>query len=230
MPTKIAAPPFDGFPLEAHRFLADLTVNNDRAWFNEHKAVYERSIKAPAEAFAAAMQERLEAQFDRGFKAHLFRIYRDSRFSKDKTPYHAYLRVGFHPLGGGRDDWTGFFLSFEPQSITLGAGLFWLDGKNLDAFRAAIADDVTGGDIQALLDGYFARGMRLHAPSLKRAPAPYGPTHPRAELLKHKGFALFHDVTDFDAAATPAFLDTCLAAYAEMAPLNDWLEETLSRA
>jgi uncharacterized protein (TIGR02453 family) len=225
MPSQIAAPPFEGFPLEAHRFLADLAANNDRTWFTEHKALYERALKTPGEAFAAAMLQRLEAQFDRGFKAHLFRIYRDTRFSKDKTPYHAYLRVGFHPLAGGD---AGFFLSFEPTSITLGAGLFWLDGAKLDAFRAAIADDVSGGDVQALLDGYFARGMRLHAPSLKRAPAPFGAAHPRAELLKHKGFALFHDVTDFEAAATPAFLDTCLAAYANMAPLNGWLEDAIA--
>ena len=224
--SKIATPPFEGFPLEAQAFLAGLAENNEKPWFQEHKAVYERAIKVPAEAFAAEMAARLEAQFDRAFKTHLFRIYRDTRFSKDKTPYHTYLRVGFHPVSGNQD--IGFYLSYEAKTVTLGAGCFYLADARLDDFRAAVADHYTGPEVEGLLDTFRARGMQLHWPQLRKPPAPYSAAHPRAGLLRYKGFALFHDVTDFARAATPQFLDTALEGYVEMSPLNDWLERAFA--
>src|SRR5262245_9835784 len=78
-------------------FLRDLSAHNEREWFNANKDRYQRAYKEPGGAFMAELRPRVEALVDRPVAARVFRIHRDTRFSKDKTPYHTYLRVAFHP-------------------------------------------------------------------------------------------------------------------------------------
>ena len=82
--------PFQGFP-DTMAFLADLAANNDRTWFAANKACYERDYRQPAEAFVAELRPRLEALVGGPVIAKVFRIHRDVRFAKDKTPYKAHL-------------------------------------------------------------------------------------------------------------------------------------------
>jgi uncharacterized protein (TIGR02453 family) len=97
----VAAPSFAGFSPDAIQFMADLAQNNDRAWFQPRKADYERLVRDPMEALMVALGERFEA---RGIPLHAdpkrspFRIYRDTRFSKDKSAYHNMVRT---------DIWSG---------------------------------------------------------------------------------------------------------------------------
>ena len=101
---------FSGFRPEAIDFLADLAQNNDRAWFQPRKADYERLLKEPMEAFVAALAERFEARdipLRADPKRSMFRIYRDTRFSKDKSPYKTNIGASFPYLasaGGAADD------------------------------------------------------------------------------------------------------------------------------
>src|SRR5210317_2244799 len=101
MPAK-ALPTFPGFPRAARRFLADLAANNDRAWFNDHKDVYKEQLVAPALDFVTVMGRKLArtapevvADPRSNGSGSLFRIYRDTRFSKDKTPYKTHLSMHF---------------------------------------------------------------------------------------------------------------------------------------
>jgi len=91
------AKPFEAFPGDALTFLQDLRANNERAWFNEHKKTYETAIKQPAEAFCRAMATALETLTDQPHGHKIFRIHRDVRFSKDKTPYNTHLHIAFTP-------------------------------------------------------------------------------------------------------------------------------------
>src|SRR5215210_5715718 len=95
---------FSGFSPEAIQFLADLAENNDRAWFQPRKADYERLLKEPLEAFVAAVGERLEARnvpIQADPAKSPFRIYRDVRFAKDKSPYKTNIGAGFPWIEGG---------------------------------------------------------------------------------------------------------------------------------
>src|SRR5262245_19253422 len=95
--------PFLGFP-ETQAFLRDLAANNDRNWFQANKARYERAYKAPAEAFTAEIRPRIEALAGQPTGAKIFRIHRDVRFAKDKSPYNTHLHIGFmtEPAAGQR--------------------------------------------------------------------------------------------------------------------------------
>jgi uncharacterized protein (TIGR02453 family) len=221
-------PAFQGFP-GAMQFLADLRANNERAWFTAHKATYETAVRGPAEAFVAAVRPELEALAERPLGAKIFRIHRDVRFSKDKSPYNTHLHIGFMagPEAGERHG-SGYYFGLEPERVIVGVGCFDLEGARLDRFRAAIADGVDGGALAALLDKLMRAGCRMYDPPLKRVPAPYRADHPRGELLRHKGLAVWRDIEDRRRADGPGVLDDTMASFREMQPVNEWLAEALS--
>ena len=118
-----ATPPFEGFRPEAIAFLADLAANNDRAWFTPRKAEYERLLKVPLAALCTALADRFAA---RGLPLTAdpvrspFRIYRDVRFGKDKSPYKTAASARFMSPGGG----PGAYFHLEPGEIYAGGGLW----------------------------------------------------------------------------------------------------------
>jgi uncharacterized protein (TIGR02453 family) len=217
--------PFLGFP-ETQEFLRVLRTNNDRTWFNANKARYERVYKAPAEAFVAELRPRLEALAGVPLGGKAFRIHRDVRFSKDKSPYHTHLHLGFqHQRAGGEPRRRGgFYFGIDPEVLTLGVGAFDFGPADLDRYRKAVADDSWGGDLAELL----ARlGARQYEPDLKRTPAPYSADHPRAELLKRKGLNVWRDLDDPALIASPELADAVVTHFEALDAVNVWLTDVL---
>jgi uncharacterized protein (TIGR02453 family) len=217
--------PFLGFP-ETQAFLKDLAANNDRAWFNANKARYERAYKAPAEAFVAELRPRLEALSGVPLGGKLFRIHRDVRFSKDKSPYNTHLHLGFqHQRAGGEPRRRGgFYFGIDPEMLTLGVGAFDFGPGDLDRYRKAVADDSWDGDLAemlARLDG------RQFEPDLKRTPAPYRADHPRAELLKRKGLNVWRDLAEPALAGSPDLVDAVVTHFEALDCINVWLTDAL---
>ncbi|MBL8554230.1 MAG: DUF2461 domain-containing protein [Phenylobacterium sp.] len=216
--------PFLGFP-ETQAFLKDLAANNDRAWFQASKARYERAHKAPAEAFAAELRPRLEKLAGVRLGAKIFRIHRDVRFSKDKSPYNTHLHIGFqHQRDGGEPRRRGgFYFGIDPTTLSLGVGAFDFGPADLDRYRKAVADDHEGSELAGILAGLDAR---RHDADLKRVPAPYPQDHPRAGLLKHKGLNVWQDL-DPALAASPDLADAVMTRFEALDAVNVWLTEVL---
>ena len=216
--------PFLGFP-DTQAFLKDLAANNDRTWFNANKARYERVYKQPGEAFTAELRPRLEKLAGVKLGGRVFRIHRDVRFSKDKSPYNTHLHLGFQHDRQGAEPRRrgGFYFGIDTTAVTLGVGAFDFAPADLDKYRKAVADDHEGGE----LAGILARlGARQHDADLKRVPAPYPADHPRAELLKRKGLNVWLDV-DPAGAASPDFPDEVMAHFERLDAVNVWLTEVL---
>ncbi|MEM9287905.1 MAG: DUF2461 domain-containing protein [Pseudomonadota bacterium] len=212
---------FHGFSEDALHFLSDLKANNTRDWFAAHKKTYEAEVKKPAKAFCSAMTQALHAHTGTLHTAKVFRINRDIRFTKDKTPYNAHLHILFRKEGSP----TALFFGLQPDNLVLGAGLFKFEGDQLNAYRQAVAGP-RGPALQEILDAFLAEGARLNAPPLKRVPSGFDKDHPRAELLKRKGLALWLDQGP-RRAMEETMVEQTLASYAWFAPLNDWLEQSL---
>jgi len=144
----MSADAFVGFPKPGIKFLKDLQKNNDREWFATHKKTYEQELKAPAEAFLAGLQGQLETMLRAPVTAKLFRIHRDVRFSKDKTPYNTHVRMAFFGVpsttGAGTGVQSGFYFSLDTVGITYGAGSMLLDKQSLARYRAAVDDREIG--------------------------------------------------------------------------------------
>jgi uncharacterized protein (TIGR02453 family) len=217
---------FSGFPEAGVRFLADLERNNDRAWFNANKAVFKTEVEGPAKAFAEALAEALHPVAGRPLAGKLFRMHRDTRFSKDKTPYNAHVRIAIGPaeqLSGMVGDLPRYFFSLEPTRVALGLGVFEFSKAGLEAYRASVHDDVAGEELAGVAARLEGAGYRLGEAVLKRVPAGFDQLHPRASLLRRKGLSLWHEEPVSEAVGSAELLARTLANFSAMQPLSDWI-------
>ncbi|MBX3501214.1 MAG: DUF2461 domain-containing protein [Alphaproteobacteria bacterium] len=214
---------FAGFPRDAQVFLGALRDNNTREWFTASRARYETAIKAPGEAFVAALGPLLTARLGAPLTGKIFRVHRDVRFSRDKSPYNAHLHVAFL---AGTAGGSGFYMGLEPERLVLGAGVFELSGAALDSLRRAIAA-ASGARLEAILERLAAAGLRLEGAALKRVPAPYEASHKRAGLLRRKGLTMWRDITEPRLICSPAIVAECLATFESLVPLHRWLQAAL---
>ncbi|WP_158586673.1 DUF2461 domain-containing protein [Henriciella mobilis] len=202
-------------------FLTDLAANNDRDWFNANKKTRDAAFTAPSGAFADAMAAGFKQMTGHDYSAKIFRLPRDVRFSKDKTPYNTYLRMAWAPDCGqsGSPRWM---LGLEPGDLTLGVGMFEFERADLDAWRARI-DGKDGAALAGLMDALGKDGVRFSAPDLKRVPAPYPQDHERGELLRRKGLTAWIDALPVETAFGDDGPASCLAEFRRLKPLFDWM-------
>lgn len=192
-------------------FLRDLAANNNRDWFNAHKQRYEDTVREPALQFVRDFEPHLESisphfrADDRKVGGSLFRIYRDVRFSKDKSPYKTYTGVQFRHAAGKDAHAPGFYLHLQPRSLFVGFGIWHPDGPTLGKIRAAIVDDEEGWR-QTMRAPAFTSGFELAGDTLKRAPRGVAADHPLIDDLKRKDFIAVRDLTQKEVTGA-GFLD-----------------------
>ena len=215
--------PFEGFRPEAIAFLADLAANNDRTWFTARKAAYEDLVKHPLEALCVALAERFAA---RGLPlaadpaSSPFRIYRDVRFSKDKSPYKPYASAQFPMDGGG----PGAYVHIEPGEIFAGGGLWRPEPPVLGRWRQLVASDPARVRAAVEAPGFAAAYGAVHGDRLLRVPTGYPKDSPEADLLTLKDIVFRRRLADAD--VTSADLPDLLAdSYEAAMPVFTLLSE-----
>jgi len=209
------------YAAKAVEFLTQLQANNNRDWFAVHKADYDVYVKDASVAFCRLMIDALDGLTGTAHQSKIFRIYRDVRFAKDKTPYKPYQHILF-AAGDHRQTTSAWFFGLEPDRLTLGAGKFSFDGESLVRYREAVAGK-RGAELAQIVEGLQGQGARLNEPQLKRVPSGYDKDHPRADLLRRKGLALWIDL-DVSVASEGDLVATCLAEFERLMPLVGWLE------
>jgi len=183
---------FRGFPAGTVKFLAQLARNNNRPWFTANKARYERCVRGPAIAFIEAMAKPLE-KVSRHIYADesptggsLMRVYRDTRFSPDKTPYKTNIGIQFRHVRGDDVHAPGLYVHIDPKEFFLGCGTWRPPRDALAAIRTRIAEHPELWQA-ARNDRAFGRIWgKLTGDSLKRSPRGFDPDHPCIEDLKRK--------------------------------------------
>lgn len=226
-----------GFPRRSVTFLGRLAENNNTAWFDAHRAEYEKYLLTPAKRFVAAMGELLpsiseEIRAEPKVNGSIFRINRDTRFSRDKTPYKAHLDLWFWDGSGtGRSrERPGFFFRLSASSLVLGAGMHVFEAPLLEAYRSEVAEPRKGKALRELLDRVTAAGYDLGGSHYKRVPRGHDPGHAHADLLRHNGLYVGREVPHPVSLSTPAFPAYCLVRFQDMAPVLDWLVGLIRRA
>ena len=197
-------------------FLRELSRNNNREWFLANKARYERDVRDPLlrfiEDFAPHLR-RISPHFvadPRPVGGSLFRIYRDTRFSRDKRPYKTVAAAQFRHEQGKDVHAPGFYLHLEPGNVFAGAGLWHPDAETLRAVRDAIVER-PGAWKRAVSGKTFRERFELGGNALKRPPRGYDPEHPLIDDVKRKDFVA---MTAF--AASEVFEPDFLERYAEV--------------
>jgi uncharacterized protein (TIGR02453 family) len=196
---------FAGFRPEAIQFLADLADNNERAWFQRHKADYERLIRDPFEQLVEALAERFAAHrlpLAADPRRSVFRIHRDTRFSKDKAPYKTHQAARFPWMGGdsalvGHAHGGGGYFHFEPGAMYLGGGMYRPERPMLEAWRRLVLERPEAVHRAIEAPGFVAAfgGVSSHEP-FKRVPAGYPADHPDAQLLRMRDVIFGRPMSD----------------------------------
>ncbi len=159
---------FHGFPVSALDFYDDLEMDNTRSFWEQHRATYERDVRAPMQALVAA----LEPEFAQaGQRVKVFRPHRDVRFAKDKTPYKTH-QGAFVPAGEA----TGWYVEISARGTRVGAGYYEASGPRLAAMREAIASDRFGPRLEQVVADLEAEGFEIGGEKLKTSPAGTTPT------------------------------------------------------
>lgn len=208
----------------AQEFLRQLEANNSKAWFSANRELYESSLKDPGNRFCesvcACLAERLSVPCD--FK--VFRIHRDLRFSKDKTPYNTYFRASFGPIM--EESFNALWhLNVEPKTASFGVGKVRLSKLELASYRQAAISD-PGPELAEILCALNAQGNRVSDPELKRAPKGF-PSSPGADsLLLRKSVSVWGDIDD-QSLDDPSLAAEFLEFVSTSKALSRWLQERL---
>lgn len=213
------------------RFFEELRENNDRDWFQANKRRYEEEVRDPLLQLVADFAPRLQ-KISKNFVADprpsggsLFRIYRDTRFAKDKSPYKTYAGITFHHADGKDLHAPGYYLHVEPGEVFMAAGMWHAESAPLKRVRDAIvAQPQRWKRVRA------SRGLELdeNHDDLVRAPRGYDPEHPFVVDLKRRGFTASTTFTRKQATA-PDFLARFAKACREKNVLMEFLCHAMGR-
>jgi uncharacterized protein (TIGR02453 family) len=211
------------------KFLRALKRNNRREWFNAHKDEYEQHVRQPM----TAMVERLAEDF-REFapelvaspKLSMYRIYRDTRFSENKTPYKTHVAAVFPTRGLLKHEGAGLYFHISPEEVWVGGGMYSPQPAQLYAVREHIAGNVR--ELRKIVEspGFRRHVGQLEGEKLTRVPRGFAKDHEAAEYLKHRHFiagAGFPSAL----AASPKLYGTLLTIFNQVIPLSRFLNRPL---
>ena len=222
---------FNGFPKDFFNFFRDLAQNNNRPWFNENKARYYESVVNPISEFIVCMAPRLKKispHYIADPKPHggsMFRIYRDVRFSKDKSPYKTHAGVHFRHAAGKDAHAPGFYVHLAPDGLYFGGGVWRPPTAHLGRIRDFIVDNPRAW-------GRVTRARKIlevggiQGDSLKRPPRGFEADHEFIDDLKRKSFYVMTEAPSSH-ALDPGFVDEVGEAFSRAAPLSRFITTAL---
>lgn len=225
---------FAGFADDGAKFFKALAKHQSREWFQSHKAEFEAGWNAPMKLALAEVREKIDAAYPHADldEPRVFRIFRDVRFSKDKSPYKTHHAAGFGWAGGssgsegGRSAEEGGagggYFSLAPGEIYIGGGMWHPEPARLAAFRRLVDTDPARVLAAAEEAGFVKEFGALEGDRLSRVPQGYAKDHPHAELLKLKDVIFSRRVSDAE-VFSPKLPDTLAKSFAKARPVFDLL-------
>ena len=221
---------FPGFPPEAITFYRGLARHNTREWFQPRKTVYDEKVKAPmvelVTALNSAMMDFAPDYVTDAPKA-IYRIYRDTRFSPDKTPYKTQIAASFSRRGMEKHGAAGYYFAISHKGVDVGGGIYMPPPETLLAVRTHIA--ARHGEFRKLAASPAVKRLfgAMQGEQLSRVPKGFCADHPAADLLRFKQFLLF---TTFDAVilTTPKLFTELEKRFRALAPFLEFLNAPLA--
>lgn len=218
------------FTSDTLKFLRALKRNNDREWFRARKDDYERHVRVPMVEVIGRLAEDMRSfapELVADPKRSLYRIYRDTRFSSDKTPLKTNAAAVFPPRGFPRHEGAGLYFEIAPGWVWIGGGMYAPQPPHLVKVREHIVE--TWPEIRKITrsKAFVNRVGTLHGDRLTRVPRGFPADHPAVEFLKHRQFLASHEFPA-ELATNTDFYPTLLATFTAILPLVRFLNEPLS--
>ena len=225
---------FPGFPAEALKFFRDLQKNNDREWFQPRKELFETKVKAPMLALVEAINAefaKFAPEYITDPKKAVYRIYRDIRFSADKTPYKTHIAASFSRHSGakegsgGHGSSAGYFFSVGPKEVGIAGGVYEPSPEQLFAVRNWLAEN--HAEFRKLCRPAEKRMGEMHGESLTRMPKGFPTEHAAADLMKRKRW-IYWSALDAKLATSPKILPELVKHFKAMLPMMEALNVPLA--
>jgi uncharacterized protein (TIGR02453 family) len=220
---------FPGFPAEGLKFLRDLEKHNDREWFTPRKEIFDEKLRQPMVELISALHQEM-ARFAPDYigepSKSIYRIYRDTRFSKDKTPYKTHIGALLWRNGTEKNDAASYYFAISNKSVQIGAGLYTSEPDGLLAVRQMIAADPK--PFRATFESAKIKKLmgELYGEPMTRVPKGFDPAHPAADLLKRKRLFLYIEL-DRALATSPKIVKEIATRFEAMAPFVDYINRPL---
>lgn len=233
--TRLEQPAFSGFPEACFDFFAALERHNNRDWFNGMRELYVTQVISPAQAFVEALGMALMAVYPHivfdtrsNGSGSMFRLVRDTRFSKDKSLYKTNLGLRFWlSAAARRAGRVGLYVHLDKSGVRVYGGVHQLTSEELAAFRDYVAEKQHGDRLRRILSTLEKQEYGLEGERLTRVPRGYTVDHACADLLRYKSLFAMSPKIERDAALNSGLVGLCLTHAAALKPLNDWFTDAL---
>jgi len=222
---------FTGFPKQGLVFLQELKENNTREWFTPRKDVFETAVKAPMVAMVEALNAEL-ASFAPDYLTEpakaIYRIYRDTRFSNDKTPYKTHIAANLHKQGADKHAAAGYYFSVGADQIEIAAGVYMPGLEELLRLRQHISGNFD--EFTKLVSDKAVTKLvgTLQGDSLARPPKGFSPEDPAIEWIKKRQWYYYKTDLDLGLALTPKFLPEVVKRLKAMGPMVSFFNRGLA--
>ena len=222
---------FSGFPETGLAFLRDLGRNNDRDWFEAHRACWDNEIIPAMLAWCSDLSERLRDVMPRivflpRVGGSVYRLNRDIRFSRDKSPYKTHVAALLWE-GGEKHDAPGVYLHVSPGEVIFGGGLYVFEEGRIDRFRKLLHHDGAAARLAEALSKARKHGLKPDGEKLQRPPRGFDPEGPYADLAKYKGLVVGKTVKPAGWLHSREALERSEAMARAYLPLHAWLRDEL---
>ncbi len=221
------------FPLNTLAFLKKLSKNNNKEWFEENRELFKSDFLQPALQFVVDLGEKLhtiapEVMAVPKIDKSIFRLHRDVRFSKDKSPFKTNLGIYLWEGKRKRMECSGFYFHIDPKVFFLGAGMYMFTNEMLKNYREKIYDPVLGKQLSDAVKKVMRKGnYNLGGKTYKRIPKGFDPEYPYAEYLLYNGFYVYYESKNIQ-ELEKAPVNFAFKIYKNMQPVHQWLVRNLA--
>ncbi len=223
---------FNGFSKELVDFFQNLNNNNSKQWFEAHRKIYDDYVLQPAREFVIEMGKKLEkiapaVNAIPKINQSLFRINRDTRFSKDKRPYKTHMGIWFWEGHRKRMESSGFYFHVEEGRLLLAAGVHCFTPEMLTLYREAVIDKALSPHLKKAVKKVSVKGYSIGGKHYKRIPRGYDSAHRNADFLLYNGLYAMVEQKIPKWFFSPVVIDNSFSYFQKMLPLHGWLKKAL---
>lgn len=221
------------FPQSTIKFLTALSKNNNKEWFEKNRVRYDFELLQPAIQFVIDLGERLQElspniialpKIDKS----IFRLHRDVRFSKDKSPYKTNLGLYFWEGRRKKMECPGFYFHIEPKNFFLGAGMYVFTKELLNKYREVVSDPSKGKELKLIIDLILKnKKYQLGGKTFKKVPRGFDPEYKYSDLLLHSGVYVYYESDDFKILTEKDPVDFAFKTFKDLYPLHKWLVKNI---
>ncbi|MGC8658642.1 MAG: DUF2461 domain-containing protein [Desulfomonilaceae bacterium] len=226
---------FTGFPIECVQFYEDLRANNNKTWFDQHRTQFEKYVMEPARDFVREMGQTLMEISpgiiaDTRYNQSIFRPFRDTRFSKDKTPYKTHMGIFFWEGNLSKMDCPGFYLHLEPPNLMLAAGNHCFSKPILSLYRESVINSKHGTALSKILQAVQKKGdYQIGEKQYKQVPRGYDKNDKNAELLLFGGLTAWTERSIPSDFYSHKLIGYCFDVFKDLYPIHKWLLDMIGR-